>query len=329
MNKAHPSVSIVMRTKDRGLLLARAVKDVLAQSFQDWTLVIVNDGGSAAPVDKIVAEHSAELGDRVQVMHHEESAGMEAAANRAIRSSASDFIAIHDDDDTWHPEFLARTVAHLKDSDDAGVAVRTEIIFERVYGHHLQEVDREVFEPGITTVTLFDILRVNRFVPISILYRRNLHDDVGYFDEDLAAVGDWEFLLRVLSAHTMGFIDGEPLAFWHQRRLESGDLGNSVIAKDHEHQRLDLLVRERHLKDYVRDNGLGALLYLTKHECRLADHLHQRKNYAEELLMQSLEQNRQMSERLQRLEEAVSDASLVSLLRRRYRRLKDRLSVRP
>nr|WP_239536853.1 glycosyltransferase family 2 protein [Arthrobacter roseus] len=317
-----------MRTTDRGLLLERAVSDVLGQSLQDWTLVIVNDGGSVAEVDDVVEQHSSALGDRVQVIHHDESVGMEAAANHGIRSSESEFIVVHDDDDTWHPDFLTRTVDRLRGSNDAGVAVRTEMVFERVLGTRIVEVAREIFEPDVTSVTLFDILRVNRFVPISVLYRRTLHDDVGYFDEDLSAVGDWEFLLRVLSAHTMSFIGEEPLAFWHHRREATGALGNSVIAKSDEHQRLDLLVRERHLKEHVKDNGLGALLYLTKHESQLADHLHQRKNYAEDLLLQSLEQNRQLSERLGRLEEAVSDASLVSLLRRRYRRLKDRLAPR-
>ncbi len=328
MNNAQPAVAVVMRTKDRGLLLERAVRDVLGQSFQDWTLIIVNDGGSAAEVDGVVQRHSSALGDRVQVIHHGESAGMEAAANHAIRSSQSEFISIHDDDDTWHPDFLTQTVERLRDSHDAGVAVRTEVIFEQIYGNDVVEVDREIFEPDVTSVTLFDILRVNRFVPISVLYRRTLHDDVGYFDEGLSAVGDWEFLLRVLSTHTMSFIGAEPLAFWHKRHGSTGALGNSVITKDDEHQRLDLLVRERHLKEHVKENGLGALLYLSKHESQLADHLHQRKNYAEELLLQSLEQNRQLSERLEKLEEAVSDASLVSLVRRRYRRLKNRLLPR-
>lgn len=329
MTRTQPAVAIIMRTRNRERLLERAVKDVLAQSFPDWSLTIINDGGSRAAVDEVLAAYQDQLGVRVTVLHNEKSVGMEAASNLGIRSSASDFIAIHDDDDEWHPDFLARTVGYLGENADAGVAVRTEIVYEHLHPDYIEVVDREIFHPGVRAVTLFDTLRYNRFVPISLLYRRSLHSSVGFFDESLAAVGDWEFLLRVLtSGNTVGFVDGEPLAYWNQRRNSTGDFSNSVIALDDEHQRLDVLVRERYLQEYVRENGLGALLYLTKHLDRLADHLHQRKDYAEELLRESLEQNRRLQERLQRLEEAVSDASLVSLIRRRYRRLKDGLRRR-
>jgi hypothetical protein len=87
-------------------------------------------------------------------------------------------------------------------------------------------------------------------------------------------------------------------------------------------------VRERHLNEYVATHGLGALLYLAGAGKEQADHLHQRLNYSEELLHDLQFRAGRMEESLRNLEAAVSDASLVSLLRRRYRRLKDRLRGR-
>nr|NLD40617.1 glycosyltransferase [Actinomycetales bacterium] len=108
-----PSVAIVMRTKDRPILLSRAIDDVLSQSFRDWELIIVNDGGDPARVEELVSVREASAAGRIRVIHHHESLGMEAASNAAIRASASEFLAVHDDDDTWDPDFLHLTVDYL------------------------------------------------------------------------------------------------------------------------------------------------------------------------------------------------------------------------
>lgn len=339
-----------MRTKDRPVLLRRAVADVCAQTFTDWHLVIVNDGGDASQVDRILGAQAG-LRERTTVLHNEQSRGMEAASNQAIRASESRYIAIHDDDDSWDPAFLDRTVAHLGATEDAAVAVRTEIVWEQVDGDAITEESREPMDPEIRSFTLFEMLRVNRTVPISILYRRDVHDEVGPFREDLTVVGDWEFHLRLaLSRRPLGFIDGQPLAFWHQRRQADGSLANSVIGRADDHRELDLRVRDEALREYARTHGLGELLYLTKYFQREIDLIHDRISHGERCqedvvnrlagIRETLdrEQGRQndlverqrqllaeQNERLAHLEQAISDASLVSLVRRRYRRLKDRL----
>ncbi|WP_299167843.1 glycosyltransferase family 2 protein [uncultured Arthrobacter sp.] len=310
------TVAIIMRTKNRPLLLERALQDVLRQTYEEWVLLIVNDGGETRDMEQLLERHASALAGRASVLHHPQSKGMEAASNAGIQASASQFIAIHDDDDEWHPEFLDRTVRHLEDGEDGGVAVRTEIVWEEIRGEQINELDREIFWPQMRSVTLFDMLRNNRCVPISVLYRRSVHENVGYFDESLSVVGDWEFYLRFLQHHRMGFIDGTPLAYWNRRREAAGDLANSVAQQD-EHIRLDLEVRERHLREYVAAQGMGALLYLTSYNQREYDHLHQRKNYLEDRI-------EHLNDRIGNLEAAISDASLVSLLRRRYRRYKDR-----
>lgn len=341
------AVAVVMRTRDRPVLLRRALADVCAQTCPDWHLVVVDDGGDPAVVDAVVAAQPGVAG-RVTVLHNAEPRGMEAASNQGVRAVDSEFVAVHDDDDTWHPEFLARTVAHLRGGDDVGVAVRTEIVWERLAGDRVEEVGREVFQPAVRAFTLAELLRTNRAVPISLLYRRSVHEEVGWFREDLPVVGDWEFNLRLAqSAGRVGFLDGEPLAFWHQRREAEGTLANSVIALAEEHRAADLRVREDALRAYVRRNGVGGLLYLTGYLQTEIDHLHnlfhdlsrdevarheQAMARQAELLAAQAEAGarvddvvRRLEERIASLETAVSDASLVSLLRRRYRRWKARL----
>jgi glycosyltransferase involved in cell wall biosynthesis len=285
------------------------------------------------------------------VLHNEVSRGMEAASNQGVGAVEAEFVAVHDDDDTWHPAFLERTVAHLRATDDVAVAVRTEIVRERIDGDAVVEVGREVFEPDVHSFTLFELLRANRVVPISLLYRLSLHEEIGPFREDLPVVGDWEFNLRLAqSGRPSGFLDGEPLAFWHHRERAEGAEANSVLDRADEHRDHDLEVRDAALRDYVRQHGAGGLLYVTKYFQREIDLLHDhvervqarlvelqtRLDDEQPRLQESLTAQRdtsaridqtlgQLVERLDRLEAAVSDASLVRLLRRRYRRARARV----
>jgi glycosyltransferase involved in cell wall biosynthesis len=345
-----PAVAVVMRTRDRPLLLQRALTDVCAQTSADWHLVVVDDGGDAVVVDEVVGRHPG-LRGRVTALHNPTPRGMEAASNQGVRASSSEFVAIHDDDDTWHPEFLERTVAHLRATGDVAVTVRTQIVWERVVGDRIEEEGREVFAADVHSFTLAELLRTNREVPISLLYRRSVHEEIGPFREDLPVVGDWEFNLRLAqSGHSVGFLDGEPLAFWHQRREAEGEMANSVIALAQQHRAADLLVRDEALRSYVRRNGVGGLLYLTGYVQTEIDHLHHLAHRLssdaahdagrrhEEVLARQAEllaaqadlgirvhdAVQRLEERVVALEAAVSDASLVSLARRRYRRWKAR-----
>lgn len=279
-------VTIVMRTKDRPLLLRRALDDVRAQRYPHWHLVVVNDGGAPGPVDQLVTERAAAFAGRVTVLHNERSAGMEAASNQGVAAHPSDYVAIHDDDDTWDPRFLDLTVGHL-DAHPAyvGVIARTEIILERIVGEGdsavIVEAGRQVFWEDLTHIGLGDLLRINRAVPISLLYRRRMHDVVGPFREDLPAVGDWWFNLQLVQAGPVAFLADEPLAYWHQRRTADGDLGNSTYARHLDHRRFDSMVRDEALRDYVRDNGIGLPLYVAGLVNEQIGHLDRRLNWAD------------------------------------------------
>lgn len=258
-------VNIVMRTRNRPLLLARALEDVLAQTSDAWTLTVINDGGDRAVVDDLVAERQDRFAGRVDVLHNPRSRGMEAASNQAVGHVESEFVAVHDDDDTWAPDFLAATTVALEDDLALGaVAVRTEIVWEEVFGARVVERAREIFLPARRDVTLTDLLRFNSCVPISMLYRRDRLTDIGLFDESLTVTGDWEANVRLAARYPIGYLGDATRAFWHQRRDSSGDLGNSVITLGDDHRRFDRHVRDRELRAWVQENGTGLPLYLTR-----------------------------------------------------------------
>ncbi|GGI69690.1 polysaccharide pyruvyl transferase family protein [Pseudarthrobacter scleromae] len=321
-------VAVIIRTKDRGRLLGRALDSVLAQTYTDWLIVLVNDGGSRAQVDEALEPRIADIGDRLLRLDNQTSLGMEAASNLGIRAVDSEFIVVHDDDDEWAPEFLAITVAHLEQHPgDGGVSVETEIVYERLTAEGRDIEDRIIFEPDLREITLVDLLHYNRFVPISFLFRRSVYNELGGFDENLPVVGDWEFHLRFLVHHHIGLIKGRPLAFWNQRRSALSSEANSFIARTEEHQLFSLKIRDRLVREHAREFGLGPLLYQRELLAVETGRLHHR---LEEISRQQSEGTEQLTrlvgdvEQIQRNVRAASQPLPLRALRSVRRRLRER-----
>ena len=258
-------MAIVLRTKNRPLFLRRALGSIFAQTFSDFVVVVVNDAGEQTPVETVAKEFTDRANGRIQVVHNAHSKGREAAMNTGVSASESTYLSIHDDDDTWAPTFLDESVRHLESSADQAVAVRTEVVYEHVDGEEITVDSREILASDLSQISLAEMIRHNYAPPISLLYRREVHDAVGLYDETLPVLADWDFNLRLLSRFTVGFIDGPPLAFWHQRPTSVGDEGNSVVTAQQDHARYEIEIRDRYLRDDLERNGhLGTLLYLTE-----------------------------------------------------------------
>lgn len=310
-----PTVSVIMRTRDRPLLLERAPTDVAAQTRVDWQLIVINDGGSVADCERAVDNVRPWLGGRVQVLHNVSSAGMEAASNQGLERALGEFVVVHDDDDCWAPTFLQEGLAHLEaHPEQMGVMTRTIEVFEEQHGVEFVETRRAPFNGWLHEIVLIDFLKENRAVPISFLYRRTAHAGIGRYDEQLQVIGDWDFHLRFLSHFEVGFID-RPLAFWH-KRTDPADSPNSVYQQDHRHW--DLVVRDRAFREWVDRFGLGLPLYLNKTVEREVDRMDAPLAGLAEQLTRIEGRIDALDAELAGVDHQVRSAGALNLLRRKY-----------
>lgn len=244
-----PRVTVVTRTRNRPLMLKRAVQSVGAQSFQDLELVIVNDAGSIEPVESALASAPQWLRERTRVVTNETSHGREAALEDGLAASSCEFFAIHDDDDSWEPGFLAACVAHLDEHPEHGaVATRCDVVDEMVTEEGLVERGHWVMTKDGESWTLIDTMVSNYVPPISQLIRREVADRIGHWDGNLLTQADWDFNLRLLATSPVGFINGEPLAHWHHRDSTDGTIGNSVVVDAAHHRTDNLAIRDRYAR---------------------------------------------------------------------------------
>lgn len=309
-----PRVSIILRTKNRPRMLARALDDVLAQSYVDWQLVIVNDGGAPADIADVLAPREAALAGRVDIVTNPASVGGPGASNRGLEAAEGDYVVIHDDDDLWHANFLKRTAEHLDQTPDAVAAVvPTEIVIEKMEGDQFIEVSRRPFGPPRDVVGLFDLILINRVVPISMLVRRSVVTDLGGWDESLPVVDDWEFHIRLASFGRIDFLPGEPMAFWmHRPSVTDGPEANSMFASTDAHYKFDRLVRERALRPGGPHHEIGQLLFLSKF-------IDEQVRNAENRTVNRL--TRQLNAVRDELKTEIAQRSVGATVRRRARRI--------
>lgn len=263
-------VTVITRTKDRPVLLRRCVESVLGQTFPDWLHVIVNDGGNPHVLRLLVAEQAARYAGRLEVVDHAISQGMQNASNRGLEAAAGEYVVIHDDDDSWEPDFLRACVEFLDHegpaSDVQGVVTQTTRILEELTDQGgIHEDSREHYLP-IKHIDLFAAGSENPFAPIAFVYRRAVHERIGNFDERFTVLGDWDFNLRFLVQHDIGVIDRR-LANYHWRHRSGGTVyANTVTDGLDEHHRKTNAMRNYYLRADLQAGrmGLGYLMHTSK-----------------------------------------------------------------
>ena len=270
-----PRVSIIVRTKDRPLFLSRALQDIAKQKFRDFSVVIINDGGSVKRVEQIVGEEGERLPTRPDVFTNRTSIGRGRAWQQGFEATNSQFFVVHDDDDTWDEEFLGKTVSYLERNPDCtAVATRLEVVVESIEENKIVEQSRWIYHPEQSVISVANLLRANTTVPIATLYRRSAVNNLSDPEVNLDVVEDWYLNLQLACTGTFGFIDGKPLAFWHQRPTDgSSDTGNSVFLLDQCHQQNDAEVRDKALREYIANHGTGLPLLIGKGTEELATRL--------------------------------------------------------
>lgn len=246
-------VAVVTRTKDRSVFLKRAIQSVADQTYRDYVHVIVNDGGDKTEVEAVVSEFDDKITSKIQVFHRDRSSNApDTILNESIDYVDSRYVAIHDSDDTWHPEMLARSV-ELLDAGADGVSVRTDNVYESVDGDSIQYQKSAPYMPEIRAISLYRQCLDNQMPTIGFVYRRNAYESVGKYDTELPVVADWEFGIRFLLKYDVEFLEpGYPLAFYHHRATKD----NSFAA--HNHRKYITKVLNKYLRRELAEGKLGV-----------------------------------------------------------------------
>jgi glycosyltransferase involved in cell wall biosynthesis len=184
-----PRISVTIPAYNAAWCIRRAVDSVLAQTYRDFELIVINDGSTDATLDSL-----AGYGDQVRAIS-KPNGGLSSARNAGISAARGEFVAFLDADDWWLPEKLARQVALLDAQPNIGFCSTTTC----VRGENGEDMGSWEC-PRIESSALETIFRANAAVAGSgsaVMVRKSILDKVGGFDEQLRSLEDIDMWMRL------------------------------------------------------------------------------------------------------------------------------------
>jgi LmbE family N-acetylglucosaminyl deacetylase/glycosyltransferase involved in cell wall biosynthesis len=192
-----PLVSIIVRTFNRPRLLREALQSILAQSYRNFEVVAVNDGGE--DVEPVLAEFRPFL--QITALNHEKPAGRPQALNAGLRQAKGEFIAYLDDDDVYYPDHVETLVNFLRSGNYRVAYTDVRWAYQRIdpaNGEYQTYETRQEFSKDFDP----DWLLFENYIPINaVMHSRKVIEEVGPFDEEFQLLEDWELWLRMSQEH--------------------------------------------------------------------------------------------------------------------------------
>lgn len=196
---ARPIVSIIIPTYNCGLYIVETIQSVLNQSFKDIELIVVDDGSTDA-----TREIVGSIDGPIRLIP-QPNAGVCVARNRGIREALGKYICLMDHDDYWFPHKLERQVNLLETLPEVGVVYSSFILWHRdercgefpaAESFALTDTPDD-FVPEFSGWIYHQFLLDCWMLTSTAMFRAEIFEQCGTFDESLPYSEDWDLWLRI------------------------------------------------------------------------------------------------------------------------------------
>ena len=180
-------VTVIITTHNRALLLPRAIDSVLAQTYKNIEIIIVND----CSIDNTeeVVQHYMNKHENIKHIKHQKALGGNAARNSGVRAASGEFIAGLDDDDEFTPDRIEVLIENY--SDEYSLITTRSIIIRKTH----KEKTKYIPEVSLNTILYFNA------IGNQVLVKRDNIIGAGLFDENLIRYQDYDMWLRIIEKY--------------------------------------------------------------------------------------------------------------------------------
>lgn len=209
-----PSLSVVMPTYNAAEYIERSLESILRQSFEDYELIIIDDGSTDGTIELIEKQED----DRIHLIQREDENGITSALNRGIDETRGQYVARHDADDWSSPDRFDKQITYLESHPDVALLGTGAYLVDED-GQQISR--RRVLEnPRVE-----NLIEHNEFVHGSVMMRQDALADLGGYDERFVTAEDYDLWLRLADAYSVANID-EPL--YHFRQHDESIYGSNL-----------------------------------------------------------------------------------------------------
>jgi glycosyltransferase involved in cell wall biosynthesis len=203
-----PKVSIIIPTRNRSKFLEEAVRSVLAQTYRDFEIIIIDDASTDTTSDIISQKFASDIKSRrIKYIRNEKQMERGFSRNIGVDISRGEYIALLDDDDMWLPFHLEILVNFL----DTNKSVN--LVFSNFINYSLEGALEKAWSDKNDLKTGLGVYYRTRFIysgfgcTPSSLFRREAFERLGGFRNDIFFHEDFEFFSRVAMNYNVGYVD--------------------------------------------------------------------------------------------------------------------------
>lgn len=180
-------VSIITPMYKGAALVGQTIESVLAQSYKNWEMIIVDDCSPDNGAGADVVQSYADKDSRVKLIRAKVNRGSSGARNQAMEVAKGQYFAFLDSDDIWHHEYLSKMINYIEENDDESVA-----IYFSSYRRMNSKCDAELLKPYIFEGrrTFKQLLRHCPIFPSAAIVDTSKLPQKIYFKEELKALRD-------------------------------------------------------------------------------------------------------------------------------------------
>jgi glycosyltransferase involved in cell wall biosynthesis len=228
-------VSVIIPAYNAEAFIQSTLDSVLAQTYQNFEIIVVDDGSSDRTPD--VVESYTQCDPRIRLLRQKNS-GVAAARNLAIQASKGVYISPIDADDIWYPQKLEKQVRCIENADDSVGLVYSWSVYLNETG---EIFGRYITDQGYTFAegNVFNILLCFNFLDnaSTALFRRSCIDRVGGYNCNLKAQNaqgceDWDIYLRIAEHYSFRVVPEYLIGY--RQYLGSMATNCSIMARSYE-----------------------------------------------------------------------------------------------
>jgi glycosyltransferase involved in cell wall biosynthesis len=196
------NVSVVLTCYNGARWISEAIESILAQTYEDFELIIIDDG-STDDSKEMVASHLSD--ERVRYIY-QENRGFSAAVNRGIKEGRGTLVGFIGQDDLWVHNKLELQVKYLSEHKDVDL-VHSNYCSIDSEGRILSMRDVKI-PNGLTKKEVIERLFLNNFIGFeTVLVKRKCFDEVGFFDERMVGFSDHDMWLRIAGNFNIEYLN--------------------------------------------------------------------------------------------------------------------------
>ena len=194
-NENKYKITVVIPTLNRINTLQRALDSVINQTYKPAEIIVVDNGSSDGTL-KFLREQYPKI-----TILTENKIGVSSARNKGIKKSINQWIALLDSDDAWHPRKLEIQTSMLDSALKEYNLIHTDEVWFR-NNKHINQMKKHKKQGGYIFERCLSLCCIS---PSSVLFKKNILDKVGLFDESLPVCEDYDMWLKICSSEEVLF----------------------------------------------------------------------------------------------------------------------------